>query len=473
MTRPASIRRSLMGASLAGLAVLCGGCAANSAAPPIDAVFLIVVDTLRPDRLSCYGYTEHATPNIDALAASGVRFERAQSMASWTVPSMGSMLTSRYPSQLGLVESPPAEAKYWETRERRPQFRIGLPRGVPTMASLLDDAGYHPVAFVNQPLVNREEAFLPGFAEWCYSTGERSLSWHDPTTPIPPIDWPRRTDLGRADTLLIDAFDRWLEYKADLKPFVWLHLLKPHWPYAPAFRYLPEGVEPDTPVQPEVLYLAEVRETDDLVARVLDSIDKHVGLDRSLVVFTSDHGEEFGDHDMIEHGHSLHREVVRIPLIIAGPSVPRGKVIEAYVRSIDLLPTVLSLVGAEALIPADVEGRSLVPLAGPHDDPFVYQEGMLYGSTERSTIEDGYKLMFDGQSTPPYRLFDVGSDVLESTDLSAGEPNRVAAMRERLNEHHLRLVADFEALVGPEGVKLNPETERVLRAMRALGYVSD
>jgi arylsulfatase A-like enzyme len=441
----------------------------------IDAVFLIVVDALRPDGLSCYGYTGHETPAIDRIAAAGVRFEQAHSVASWTVPSMGAMLTSRYPTQLGLIERPPRQNKRFEWREKRNQILYTLPPGVPTLASLLGDAGFHSVAFINQPFINVQDGFLQGFDQWCYTTGERTIEWHDPITPIPSIEFPPRTDLGRADALLVAEFSNWLEENAGNRPFVWLHLLKPHWPYTPLLRHVPDHLKkPGANVHPRLLYEAEIRETDELIQAVLDAIDTHVGLDRSLLIFTSDHGEEFGDHRMAEHGHSLHSEVVHVPLIIVGPSLPAGKKIESYVRTIDLLPTVLSIVNADPPTPPGIEGASLLPLVDGHRrDRVVYSEGMLYGSTERSLIADGYKLMFDAQELTPYRLFDIVADPLETTDIFARETRRVDQLREQLGKQHARLVDDYESLLGPAEVEVDPEIQRILRAMRALGYVSE
>jgi arylsulfatase A-like enzyme len=288
-----------------------------------------------------------------------------------------------------------------------------------------------------------------------------------------PASIPRRSSTSRASiSLLVEAFTTWLTRKADLRPFVWLHLLKPHRPYTPAPRYLPAGVTLDSPVLPEVFYLAEVRETDDLIARVLAAIDASVGLQHSLVIFTSDHGEEFEEHGLYEHGHSLHREVVQVPLVIAGPGVPAGKVVRHETRLIDLLPTVLALVGASDRLPRGAQGVSLVPF-DERSAPPVYQEGMFYGSTKRSLTEGNLKVMFDEQDDPQFRLYDVRTDPDEHADRSAREGGPLRRMRSALVGFHQRLVSDFEALVSVDSLKRDPETERVLRAMRTLGYVGE
>jgi arylsulfatase A-like enzyme len=473
MLRPSPpARRWLAGAAAALVtAVSLAGCAGRPAR--IDAVFLIVIDTLRPDRLSCYGYPGHKTPAMDGLAASGVRFENAQSPASWTVPAMGSILTSRFPTQLGLVERPPERDTLFQWHDKRSQVVYTIPEGVTTLASVLDDAGFHPAAFVNQPFINAGEGFQQGFAEWCYSTGEDSIAWHDTSTPIPNRAFPRGTDLAEADPLLVDAFRAWLPRNADRRPFVWVHLLRPHRPYTPLLEYLPPELrDPNLRVDPAVLYAAEVRETDDMVHDLLASIDSTVGLDHSLVILVADHGEEFLDHGMRGHGHSLHREVTRVPLIIAGPTLRPGSVVRSYASTLDLAPTVLELIGAKDRTPVSFAGASLMSLIrGGRTKVPIYSEGMLYGGTKRAVIEDGFKLLFDSQARPRFALYDVTRDPFETTNMVTAEPRRVARMEASLADHEARSIRDLEATLGPAALRENPETQRVLRAMQTLGYV--
>jgi arylsulfatase A-like enzyme len=467
------MRRLPIVAAAALATTVIAGCAPAPKPAPIDAVFMIVIDTLRPDVLSCYGYRGHQTAAIDRLAASGVRFENAQSPASWTVPSMGSIMTSRYPTQLGLVESPPGRDTLFEWHAKRAQVRYTIPDGVTTLASLLDDAGFHPVAFVNQPFLNVGEGFERGFAEWCYSTGEDSIRWHDTSTPIPNIEFPRGTDLAYADPLLVAECAKWLHKNADRRPFVWIHLLRPHRPYTPLLKYLPENLrDPKLTVDPAIRYAAEVREVDDLVSDLVAAIDSTVGLQRSLIIFVADHGEEFLDHGMRGHGHSLHREVIRVPLILAGPTIPVGQTISTYATTLDLAPTILELVGAAGKAPKSFQGRSLVGVirGGKTNGP-IFSEGMLYGGTKRSLIEDNWKLMFDAQSNPPYTLYDIEHDPLEHTDLAAAQTERVTRMQQQLGKHTDRVVADLKASFHGTPFASSPETERILQAMRTLGYV--
>ena len=451
----------------------CAGCSGAAKPASIDAVILIVIDTMRPDRLSCYGSTDNRTPAMDRIAASGVRFENAQSPASWTVPSMGSIMTSRYPTQLGLVERPPDRDTLFHWRDRRTQINGSIPPGVATLASLLDDAGFHPVAFVNQPYVNAGNGFEQGFAEWCLSAGEDSIVWHDTRTPIPAIQFPAQTDLAEADPLLVAECRRWLQRNADRRPFVWVHLVGPHMPYTPSLEYLPKELQkPGVYIRPAIKHTAEVREVDDLVGELLAAIDSTVGLARSLVILASAHGEEFEEHGMFGHGHSLHGEVIHVPLLIAGPSVPPGATVSAYASTIDLAPTILELVGAKARTPESFQGTSLLPLirGGVTGTP-IYSEGMMYGATKRTLIEDRFKLVFDAQAQPPYALFDLMRDPLEQVDVIASERERATRMKEALVAHTSRMVSDLELAMGQVGTKESAETERILQEMRTLGYI--
>ena len=182
---------------------------------------------------------------------------------------------------------------------------------------------------------------------------------------------------------------------------------------------------------------------------------------------------EFEDHGIEEHGHSLHREVVRVPLILHSTHLPPGKTVENTVRTVDIMPTILELNG---LGQSGLMGSSLYPLLeNPGLHLPVYSEAMLYGSTERSLIDGGYKLMFDEQGTH-WRLFDLEQDPLETTNLAEIQPERVDALRSRLEEAHRRLSEDYLERLGRYESQLSPEEQareaaRAREALKALGYI--
>lgn len=450
---------------LCPLILTLAGCTGPKAPVP-DVVFLIVIDTLRADRLSCYGYDQHRTPAIDDLARSGVLFVRAQAAASWTVPSMGAMLTSRYPTQLGLIEKPLGK-KHFHRLERRPQLLATIPQRALTMAERLKEAGFRTTGFVNQPFLNVHEGFVQGFDAWCYPN-ERGAAWHDLDEPFPTVTRvPAGVEGGQADSLIVEAFVDWTAQAPEEGQFVWIHLLRPHSPYIPPKRFMVghpgDGVS--------AAYDGEVRAADAAVGRMLDAIERRFSSDRTMVILTSDHGEEFGEHCGSEHGHSLHSEVTHVPLIIRAPGLPAGRTVNCRVRTIDILPTVLDLVAVPG--PLGIEGRSLLDTVnGGCGDRPTYAEGMLYEGTERSLIEGEFRLMYEIDTEERYALFDLSADPGELADVSEHHGQKVEGMREDLLALHARLLQDLQAGLLPADTTRTPEeSERILRSLKALGYI--
>jgi arylsulfatase A-like enzyme len=436
-------------------------------------VFLIVVDTLRPDRLSCYGYEAHATPNIDALARRGVRFSRAQSVASWTIPSMGAMMTSRYPTQLGLTETPAPEGKRFAWQELRDQQNWTLSRGEHTLAEAFRQAGYRTAAFIDQPGLIAYGGFFQGFDDVYFPISARAITRFEPGKLEYPRWPPFLRDAFGNDEELIVRFEAWLAESGNRKMFVWLHLLTPHWPYDPAPSYMPNGEAAETDEQQleERFYNGEVRAVDDLIGRIARAIDEHVGLGRSVIVFTSDHGEGLGEHGLHDHGHSLHAEVIEVPLILSAPSLPDRGAVGLDVRTIDIAPTLLDLVGRGDAVPPDFEGASLLPLIEGDDVVLpVFSQAMLYGETERSLGGGNFKLMYDEQEDS-YRLFDIPADPAEAHDVASSHPGTVERLRDALAAIHARLVVDGERRSAEASPESTARDERMLEALRSLGYV--
>ena len=451
---------------------------------PPRAVFLIVIDTLRADRLSCYGYKSHQTANIDALADRGVLFENAFTNASWTVPGMGTIMTSLYPTQLGLVEQPASPGRRFAWRDRREQILYTLSLSMTTLAEVFHGAGYQTAGFVNQPALNNRDGFVQGFDDWFYPVGGDTVIHRDPEERLLENTLTRKAlttwqHVDRTDSALVGTFVEWMETAPREDSFVWLHLLSPHKPYTPPPGHAPprsSGTERDPNMDSE-LYNGEIRYSDHLMSKVLEAIDRRVGLDKALVVFTSDHGEEFGDHGMDDHGHSLHREIVHVPLIMSAPNLPAGRRVEQTVSLIDLYPTILSLCGMSNLATPDVEGTDMTPLvAGRGPDRVVFAEGMLYGSTERALQVGGFRLMWDEQGDA-YRLFRVSADPGETLDVSARFKRETGQLRTSLVDMHKFVLEDFRRRARGESaadsLATARERERVLKAMKSLGYINE
>jgi len=439
-----------------------------------DSVFLIVVDTLRPDRLSCYGYTRIRTPAIDSLAASGVRFRNAQSVASWTIPSMGAMMTSLYPTQLGLVETPVPPDSVLRWRQRREQLSYTLDPDETTLAEVMKQAGYRTAAFVDQPGINASDGFVQGFDDWYYPEDIETITRYSPDKPLVSKRWPEFLKNARLnDSRLVDTFADWLGQHRQEPVFVWIHLLTPHRPYNPppwTAQRTSDTRQRFAPTGPTDGYNGEVVASDDLVRRVVSLIDATCGRERSVIVFASDHGEAFGEHGMEEHGHTLHSEDIHVPLIIRAPDATPGTTVYGTVRTIDIMPTILELAGAGARIPAAARGQSLVPMfdgSGAHRP--VYSEAMLYGSTERSLMVDGKKLMFDVQEPLP-KLYDEMYDPQELIDIARARPALVDSLLTALTSFHAELEADYRQRAGRR--EMTPEeSDRIQKAMKSLGYV--
>ncbi len=443
-----------------------------------ETVFLIVVDTMRADRLSAYGYRGHSTPNIDRIASLGVTFTRAESVGSWTRPSMGAILTALYPAQLGFLEAPPdPPGRIYGIREKHPQLDYQIAPSVRTIGDLMRQAGFHTAAFVNQPILQISGVFRRGYDEFYYPSADGQALEYGRQPPAAGENlWHNLQHTQESDRVLVAEFERWMKEAAGGRLFAWIHLLTPHDPYRPSDPFRPK-VPPSGSASEKssAMYDAEIREVDEMVGRILDAIEKHAGLERSLIVFTSDHGEEFGEHGSEGHGHSLHREVMHVPLIIAAPGVLPAASVERRVRTLDILPTILDIEQIPPPDPFSPSGASLLPAmsADGRDRP-CYAEGMYHGNTQRSIILDGQKLIVDAQ-TGRALLYDVLLDPEEAADLSSSRPEQARMLLELIDDWHWRLQIFYqrenEKEKKQEENEREPNREEMEQALRSLGYV--
>ncbi len=340
---------------------------APAAAPD---VLLIIVDTLRSDHLSAYGYSRQTSPAIDALAAEGVLFENSFSTSSYTLPSHVSILTGQRPRD-HQVE--------WDTSHRWPATPQTLPQ-------LLQTRGYRTGAFsANTFFFTREHGFGAGFIhfeDFFHSLAD--MAWRTAYGAIatrlvrPRLGWEDLPARKRAAEVSAAA-SRWIQSDAGRPFFVTLNYMDTHDPYLPpepyrsrfsqkpgprglinSKRHIPRSLTPDE-LQGELdAYDGAIAYVDDQVSRLLAGVNA-MGRSRPLlVVLTSDHGEEFGEHGGFLHQRHLYREVIQVPLIVWEPGrVPRGVRVSQPVSNASIPATVMSLLGAG---PAAFPGRSLQPL---------------------------------------------------------------------------------------------------------------
>jgi arylsulfatase A-like enzyme len=321
------------------------GDARTAAAPALERlprttnVVLIVLDTLRADKLGCYGFPEDTSPEIDALAAHGVRFANAISQSPWTRPSIGSMLTGLYPRTLGL---------YRERNER-------LPDGVVTLADAFKQRGFTTIGATANPNINAVFGFARSFDH--YVDSNRVWDWMREKDGKPDATAGSLMPAARVFAQAIEAIRRF-----DRPPYyLQLDVMEMHEYGAPArrrFKTLFEG-------HPNQRYLQQLRELSHAVADFVDEIAGLPGMRETLFVLTSDHGEGLDDHPRVplarHHGYVLYDSQLQVPLIFyhSQGKIGRGVVVEQRVRTLDVMATILDLMGWQAPPQA---GRSLVPL---------------------------------------------------------------------------------------------------------------
>jgi len=416
-----------------------------------------VIDTLRADMLSSYGARAGQTPSMDRLAHTGVQFSNARSSAPWTRPGVGSILTSEYPSRLGLVERPLGQDVVIEDDSRREQINARLPESAKTIAEVLDEAGWLSGAFVNQQALTGH-GYEQGFTEWYYPAEGGQATLLVGGKKVNHDKWDKRSEQYEADVAVVERFEAWLAQNNGVPLFAYVHILSPHTPYAPPEEFKPKAAKPTR----KQLYIGDVRASDALVGRVMDTVEQHIGLDSTLVIVTSDHGEEFWEHGGTGHGHTLFSEQLNVPLLMAGPGLPVGSNVDAPVRTIDIGATLYDLLG----LPNIGSGRSLVKVSqGEGGGSPVYAEAMLYGHTERSLQDGGFKLIHDYKDDS-WQLYEVASDPKNKNDISANHPGQVAKMRKQLESLHGSL---WQACTTCD--HQSAESEENLEALRALGYI--
>jgi arylsulfatase A-like enzyme len=410
-----------LGAAAAG----CDGGTARGARPPNVVVYL--VDTLRRDHLSVYGYTRPTSPRLEAFARDAVRFETAYSTTSWTRPAVASLLTGVSPG-----------------RHKAISLSDRLDPAVPLLPQRLRAVGYHSAAFVTNPSVLPMWGFGRGFDAFVDLVADDGRP-------------------ARADEIT-EAVLRHLDAHRAEPFFFYVHTVDPHSPYdAPppfdaSFPRPPLG-ELESP-NPRVAaraklaavvadYDAEVRFSDHEFGRLMDSLEAR-GLYRdALVVFTSDHGEELRDHGQLGHGKSLYEEVVQVPLLVKLPAnIHAGRVVDAPVSLLDVLPTIVGLAGGEADHVEGVDLRELVVAEEKRNErprPFFLDLDLTSASDERAVgsavVWGGYKLVDSQEPTRGVRLFDLVRDPGERRNAAAREPALTEHLRSVLAEQRARAEA--------------------------------
>jgi arylsulfatase A-like enzyme len=433
-------------------------------------LIVITLDTTRADHLSRVGYPLPTTPNLDHLAADGEQFLNAVANAPWTLPSHASLFTGLYPREHGARSDVHGEIeRLWRVN--------GIGRDTATLAEQLAVVGYRNAGAVAGPMVDAEFGFARGF------------DYYD---QLPPR---RRDEEHRSGEEVTDIALRQVSDGAT-PFFLFLNYFDPHWPYTPApdlvERWVPPGVHaisaerqhhiwkqvlggrrdirPDEKTSMIDHYDGAIATMDRAIGRLLDGLRERKIYDSTMIVVVSDHGESFGEHRMLDHGHSLYDDVLRVGLIVKYPKRVPPPPPGVSTRRVDLLDVYATICREMGLGVPDRLARFGLHHP-PHDhfveherNPFyVKQYGVRFDRRLEGIYRSDWKLIRDDKDHQ--WLFDLATDPLEERNLIDVEPQRAAALDTALDA--------WAATARPGATSPVMLTPELRQRLRALGYLGD
>lgn len=451
-------------------------------------IILITLDTTRADHLGCYGYGPRTSPFLDSLAARGVLFEQAYTTATWTLPAHTSLFTGMMPAVHGVGYS-----NFFVSPE------------IQTLAEQLQANGYSTAGFIGGPFLVSAFNINQGFDYYDeqldpHSVLKRMLLFRAASLLLKRNFWPADGQ-RRANEINNQVFP-YLDWVDRREPFfLFVNYFDPHEPYDP-----PESARREMDIhtalaghlrhfvinkrtgvaehrdgteiteeefrQLRSLYDGEIRFLDDQLSLLWQKLESEGLLDNTMVILAGDHGESIGEHQFLDHGHTLYQEQVHVPLLVLGPGDwTGGKRIVTPVQIMDVFPTILLQAG---LTPVEtIQGRNLAPLllnAGAMDRPVLAELDIdphpRYKAFQRSLrmiLEQQNKLI--EASNQMHEMYDLVRDPLEKDNMIRNEPEAAQQMRDRMNDH-FRLMGTMRHK-GQHG-ELDPETREKLKA---LGYI--
>ena len=425
---------------LLGLALFLGSCRQKK--PPRPNILIITVDTLRADRVGCYGYAGGLTPNVDALAKDGVVFERGVAQVPLTWPSHAAIFTGTYPFHNGVQD--------FTGQPLSDRFR--------TLAESLKDHGYATGAVVSSFVLDRSWGLARGFESYddAFAGQEFLLK-----------------NLGLVERRAEESVNHavgWLEAHPNQPFFLWLHLYDPHSPYNP-----PEPFRSQYAKQP---YEGEIAYADSQLGRLFAWLKQAPNslYDNTLIVFLSDHGESLGEHGEREHGFFVYDSTVRVPVILKPPksaSLAAQRVADA-IETIQVGPTVLELVGVQDPIQKQFQAASLVPLVNgkPHGPVRPAYSETFYpaNSFGWSPLRSVQTARYHYIEAPEQELYEHQADPSENNNLIAKNADIATSLHAQLNQLLANYAASATAPGGvASGTSASPD---VLEKLRSLGYVA-
>ena len=451
------------------LALVCAFCAFSCRrSKPKPNVVLIVIDTARKDHFSCYGYERKVTPKIDDFAAESVRFDNAQAASPWTLPSMASILTGLYPHKhlAGYA------AKDEKTKQEGMTY---LNKSAITLTELLFQNNYQTVGWFQNPFVDPGFGLNRGFEIYDYFPGDNLRI--------------------RSADQVIDSAMKWLGETRDKKKpfFMVLHFFDPHLAYNPpgdfmmSFIYTYKGKmrPPFNPSNEEIdkmqkgqltpspedqqfivgLYNGELAFVDFTIGRFFDFLKLNKLYDRSLIIITADHGEEFWEHNGFEHGHSMYQELLNVPLIIRFPDAEnKGMAVKTTVSLTDLAPSIISYLGLES--PGQTGGKSFISMPGAAVKPIprpIIAELNRVGDPLQAIYRDQYKLILNS-TTGKIEIFNLQDDPKEKNNLFGQKEKYPAEIVDQI-KGVAAMIKKLEAANKLIPAQIDPDTIKKLKAL--------
>jgi len=451
-----SSNRTLLALVVAAVGML-AWCGCGNQAPAHPNLVIILVDTLRADHLHYHGHHRETSPRIDDLAARSTAFMNHQSTSSRTGPSTASIFTGLFPRSHGVLNPlTKFDAKGMLTDDQT------------TLAEILTDGGYDCFGYTANLNVSARFGFSQGYVDYQHIKSSKAAEVRDHALRV--LSEPRAKPL-----------------------FLYLHYMEPHSHYSAPEEYRSLFVDPkyDGPMNGRhhqlnqivegtlqlseadaehlsCLYDQEIRYTDDEVGLILDALVENGLAENTIVVFIADHGEEFLDHGSALHGYTLYQEQLHVPLIVYDPRRSDSRRIEAITRHVDVLPTLLELLGIDG--DDGVQGESLVSLMDGRDDqrgevPALAEASLMAVKTvrQRSLLLGDWKLIEHLIPAALPELYNLRHDPGEQHDLMADEPHEAQRLR-------VRLADLLESLPEAKGAVTKLSKEEV-RKLRSLGYV--
>jgi len=413
-------------------------------------VVLLSVDALRADHLTCYGYERPTSPFIDDFGENNIHFSNSYSAAPNTRESIPSLLSGHFSDE-----------------SLKPNYKLNKP----TIASFLSEEGYRTAAFHSNPYASRAFDMDRGFELYDDDLHLGKNKWIALFQRA--VDKIRNKHYVRADTINKKSLD-WMDEMSDDEPFfLWNHYMDVHGPYEPLTEYRelfePDAISdrkaqslyqravkrPDSISEAERetlinLYDAEIRYLDSCIESFIDSLRERGLLEDSLVVFTADHGDAFGEHGYYEHPQYLHDELIRVPIIVAEPG--NDTTVSMPASTLDVLPTILDFVGVDAEVPGD----SLLKISEtPSAERVVFSQ--VRGENSDRNIRRFRAISSDSTA---FGEFDLDSEEVSITDQDS------ESIGTQLSDHILERTNESEFKDSEEDI----EDSEIERRLEALGY---